>query len=166
VPLILRWPKNLPAGRRVEQFVQHMDFAPSLLKWAGAEVPANMEGKDFSGLAEGKTEEILWDRVVCCENTWQSKWAVRTDRYKFILSRKPDHHGMPLRELYDLQEDPTEQCNLIDANPVLAQELEAWLENWIDAGLSRGGRSVDPLCAQEITLGKRWDEWLNRASKI
>lgn len=163
VPLLLRWPKRLPAGRRVPEFVQHTDFAPSLLGWAGAEIPESMDGMDFSALATGENSAPLHDRIVCCENTWQSKWAVRTDRYKFILSRALDRYGMPRRELYDLIGDPEERTNRTEDFPTLADELEAWLEEWIQNGLARAGRQTDPLLTQSITLGKRWDEWLLRA---
>jgi arylsulfatase A-like enzyme len=158
VPLVLRWPGRLPAGARVREFVQQMDFAPTLLSWANAEVPPSVEGRDFRGLAEGTDPSPLWDRVVCCENTWQSKWAVRTDSHKLIVAREPDHHGMPMRELYDLAADPGESCNLALEQSERADALEAWLERWIADGLRRHGRSEDPLRAQPITLGRRWTE--------
>jgi arylsulfatase A-like enzyme len=166
VPLIVKWPGRIPAGRRVSQFVQHMDFAPSLLRWANAEVPSSVEGSDLRGLAEGTDTTPLWDRVVCCENTWQSKWAVRTAQHKFILSRQPDHHGMPVRELYDLKADPDEATNLAGEQPAIVDELEAWLEGWIADGLRRCGRAEDPLRVQPITLGRRWDEWMGRAARL
>lgn len=157
VPLILRWPNRLPAGRRAAPFVQQLDYAPTFLHWAGAEVPANMEGKDFGPLAAGNDETPLWDRIVCCESTWQCKWAVRTDRHKLILAREPDHHGMPMRELYDLEADPREERNLADQEADLADSLESWLEEWIAAGLARAGREEDPLRVQGVSLGKRWE---------
>jgi len=163
IPLILRWPDRLKAGRRVNEFVQHMDFAPTLLNWANAETPVSMEGKDFGPLAEGTDSTPLWDRVVSCENTWQSKWAVHTGNHKLILARRPDPYGLPRRELYDLDIDPGETCNVAEDTPVLADELEVWLENWITQGLQRLGRDTDPLCAQPLTLGKRWEEWASRA---
>jgi arylsulfatase A-like enzyme len=158
VPLILRWPQRLAPGRRVESFTQHLDFAPTLLRWANASIPASIEGKDFGPLAEGTDATPLWERVICCENTWQSKWAVRTERHKFILSREPDPYGTPLRELYDLIADPGESHNLAEAQPVVAKELEAGLEAWIAEGLTRASRAEDPLRAQDITLGKRWEQ--------
>ncbi len=160
VPLVMRMPGEVPEGRRVSSFVQHLDFAPTLLKWAGAQVPDGMEGKDFRPLAEGTDEVPFWDRVVCCENTWQSKWAVRTDRHKFIISRRPDPYGSTPRELYELAEDPAEERNVAEAQPELARELERWLEDWIADGLRRSGRTQDPILAQDVTLGKRWEKWL------
>jgi hypothetical protein len=100
--------------------------------------------------------------VVCCENTWQSKWAVRTETHKLIISRRPDSYGTPMRELYDLTVDPLEQLNVAETSRSIADELAEWLETWIATGLARAGRSDDPLCAQDITLGKRWDQWLAR----
>ncbi len=166
VPLILRLPGRLPAGRRVSQIVQHLDFAPTLLRLAGAPVPESMEGKDFWDLATGADERSLWERVVCCENTWQAKWAVRTDQYKFILSRFPDRYGTPMRELYDLRDDPGESRNIAETATQTAGDLERWLEEWIAAGLARTGRTEDPLRAQSITLGRRWDDWLRRQQAV
>ncbi len=157
IPLILKWPGRLPAGRRVLEFVQQLDFAPTLLNWAKAETPASMEGRDFGRLAEGTDSTPIWDRVVCCENTWQSKWAVRTESHKLIVAREPDYHGTPMRELYDLRADPGETRNLAELDSGRADELETWLENWIAEGLRKHGRTLDPLRAQPITLGKRWE---------
>jgi len=157
VPLIVRLPGKVPAGRRVGAFVQHLDFAPTLLRLVGAPVPDSMEGRDFYPLATGGDDSPLWDRVVCCESTWQSKWAVRTDRHKLILARAPDRYGNPRRELYDLWDDPAETRNVAESEPGTADALEAWLEEWIRQGLARAGRSEDPLVAQGITLGRRWE---------
>ena len=163
MPLIVRWPTRLPAGTHVDSFVQQLDYAPTLLRWANAEPLSFVDGKDFGALAEGTDATPLWDRIVCCENTWQSKWAVRTQQHKLIVARAPDHHGMPARELYDLSRDTDETHNLIEESPAIAEELEQWLDNWIADGLKRAGRTEDPLRVQPLTLGKRWDEWLKRA---
>lgn len=165
VPLILRWPGRIPTGHRVSDFTQHLDFAPTILNFANAEPIPGAEGKDFGPLAEGKSEGPLWERVVCCENTWQSKWAVRTLTHKLIVARRPDPYGMPPRELYDLVTDPLETTNLAESEWKLADELAAWLEEWISDGLKKTGRTEDPLCAQDVTLGKRWDQWRSRATQ-
>ena len=46
--------------------------------------------------------------MIGLESTWQAKYYLRNDRYKFILARQPDLLGNPDRELYDLQADPGE----------------------------------------------------------
>ncbi|MCS6775849.1 MAG: sulfatase [Chloroherpetonaceae bacterium] len=159
VPLILRCPTVIPAGQRFWPMVQHLDLAPTILEAAGVPVPAGMEGKSLWPVATGKTNTGGWERVICCESTWQSKWAVRTDTAKFILAREPDRHNMPMRELYDLTTDPGETHNLAIERWEEAEDLEAALERWIAEGLARVGRTEDPLRVQGITLGKRWDHW-------
>jgi arylsulfatase A-like enzyme len=163
IPLLMRWPARLPAGRRVPELVTHADLAPTLLEWSGADPLTAADGASIAGLAEGGGGGPIRDRVVCCENTWQSKWCVRTDRWKLFLARRPDRYGTPMRELYDLNEDPAETRNLALEEPATAAELENWLEAWIADGLRAAGRSVDPLLEQEVTLGKRWETFRERA---
>jgi hypothetical protein len=64
-----------------------------------------------------------------------------------------------------LRSDPGENDNLIDTHKEEANELTDWLERWISDGLAHTGRREDPLCAQDLTLGKRWDQWLGRANQ-
>ena len=152
VPLIMRWPGQLPAGRRLTQMLQYQDVAPTLLEAAGIEPPFEMDGESFWQLASGQTESGGRDRIVSCEATWQAKWSLRTDTHKLILAREPDFYGHPPRELYDLTVDPGEEHNLADEQPTLAAELEEELETWIAEKLEEAGRSEDPVKAQGTTL--------------
>lgn len=161
VPLIMRHPRLIPAGNRVSRMVQHLDLAPTILDAVGAKSPTTMEGISAWPMATADQSECGaaggWDRVICCENTWQSKWALRTSTTKLIVSRRPDQHHMPMRELYDLIDDPLETDNLAEAQNCKADAMEEELESWISEGLARTGRTEDPIIAQPITLGARWD---------
>ncbi len=64
---------------------------------------------------------------------------------------------MPMREMYDLIADPNETVNLTESHCSEADVLELELETWISNGLARLGRTEDPIVAQPITLGSRWD---------
>jgi arylsulfatase A-like enzyme len=159
VPLLFRGPKWIAAGGRVTPMVQHLDVAPTLLEAAGAPVPPTMEGRSLWPRLTGQAQTGGWDRVVCCESTWQAKWALRTETEKFILAREPDFHNSPPRELYDLTADPAETRNLALERWEQTAALEAELETWIAEGLQKAGRSEDPLRVQGITLGRRWHSW-------
>lgn len=150
VPLILRWPGKVPAGQVQQGLAQHFDLAPTLLAAAGIAVPAAMEGRNLLGSDRQPPAEL-----VSAENTWQSKWSLRTPEYKLILARRPDHYGNPPRELYDLLADPGETRNLAEERPELCADLAGELEGLIRRRLEVLGRSQDPLLEQDITLGKR-----------
>jgi len=160
-PLVVRWPAGgISGGRRVPHFVQHVDIAPTILEAAGLPVPEEMEGKSLLGLLRGETDEPLYDAIFTQECTWQAKWAVRTEEYKFILSRGEDLHNMPPRELYHLPSDPDEEHNRYLEQWEVAEGLEGELEGWIRTMLEKAGRSQDPLVEQGVTLGKSWHRWV------
>ncbi|MFW6195538.1 MAG: sulfatase, partial [Chloroflexota bacterium] len=151
-PLIMRLPGVLPAGVRLPQIMQHQDVAPTILEATGHEVPEEMDGQSWWGLFTGETRSGGRDFAVSVENTWQSKWSLRTATHKFILARRPDAYGSPMRELYDLEADPDEEDNLVDEEPELADELEAKLEDWIAEQLRAQGKSEDPVVEQDVSL--------------
>ena len=47
VPLILRWPGQIPAGATTDALVELTDLAPTLLDAAGGEVPSHMAGRSL-----------------------------------------------------------------------------------------------------------------------
>lgn len=152
VPMIMRLPGRLPAGLRLPQMVQHVDIAPTLLEAAGLGVPPVLEGKSFWRLAAGQDQQGGYDEVASLECTWKAQWCLRTPRYKFILSRDADEDGTFPRELYDLEQDPGEEHNIVAERPDLAASLEARLEEWIAERLRAAGRTEDPLREQGTSL--------------
>ena len=49
---------------------------------------------------------------------------IRTDRYKYIRTSDGNH------ELYDLQADPDELCNIIEEQQNIAGDLDLRLRGW------------------------------------
>ena len=147
VPLILYWPGKLRGGRRVPGFVQNLDIAPTILELAGIPDRDGMEGLSLLpaavGLRDGNYDEIFFS-----EATWEVKRAIRSGRWKLIDSLEQDRHGRPMQELFDLEADPGEQHNVIDAHPGVREELQERLHIWVDRRLAETGREVDPLRTQ------------------
>ena len=45
MPFVARWPGKIPAGTRVPQLIQNIDYAPTFLEMAGETVPADIQGR-------------------------------------------------------------------------------------------------------------------------
>ena len=54
VPLIVRWPARVKAGRVVDDFVSFTDFAPTFLDAGSVKVPAEMTGKSLMKILESE----------------------------------------------------------------------------------------------------------------
>jgi len=158
VPMIARLPGRIKEETRLPQILQMHDVAPTILEAAGLPIPEEMDGHSFWPLLTGEGQVGGYKSVISLESSWQSKWSLRTDRYKFILSRVPDFYGNPLQELFDLAIDPQEEHNLAEEQPAIVSEMEAELEAWIAARLKELGQSKDPLLEHGISLLEgNWD---------
>ncbi|NUQ01183.1 MAG: sulfatase [Armatimonadetes bacterium] len=161
VPLLVRWPAGgLSGGRRVAPMVQHLDLAPTILAAAGQPVPESMEGHNLLPLLRGESSAPVHKQLITQECTWQASWAIRTETHKLIIARDQGLHNQPPREFYDLANDPRETRNLYLEQWPLAEELEARLEGWIARKLDALGLAEDPVRHENISLGRRWYDWL------
>ncbi|REK18614.1 MAG: hypothetical protein DWQ42_19550 [Planctomycetota bacterium] len=117
IPLIIRYPGHIPAGRKVDEHVANYDFYPTLLNYLGLEerIPAEppLPGRDFSPLLRG--EEIAdWDNTVFYD--FETIRVIRTPEWKYVERIRPQPNSLyhMKNELYDLTEDPAEATNLFD----------------------------------------------------
>ncbi|MCH2060456.1 MAG: sulfatase [Verrucomicrobiales bacterium] len=117
IPLLAYAPGRIKPGTVVPEMVQNIDIAPTLLNFAGVNVPQNeprMDGESFAGLLLGQKKP--WRKHILYEYHWEwnfpatpTCFAIRTDRYKYIY-----YHGVwDQNGFYDLQTDPHERHNLI-----------------------------------------------------
>jgi arylsulfatase len=152
VPLMIRAPGLSPG--RIPGLTATVDVAPTVLDLCGIEAPEDMEGISLAPWLRGDTAGNPRDFVVSQESTWQMKWALRTERHKFILSREADSYGTPMRELYDLKNDPAELHSIVEEEGDLAAALEAQLEGWVAEKMEQNGLKQDPLITHGLSLGK------------
>lgn len=144
VPMMMFAPGLLPAGTVVEKPVANIDVAPTILELAGLRQPEHMDGNSFLGLARQK--DVPWRDFVLYEYYWEKNFphtptmhAVRTGQFKYI-----HYYGIwDTDELYDLNQDPKEQKNLI-RDPRYKAEL-ANLKKMLFAELERTDGLYIPL---------------------
>jgi N-acetylglucosamine-6-sulfatase len=114
VPLLMRYPKLIKAGTKIEHDALNIDVAPTMLELGGAGAPKNLHGRSLVPALAGKAKE--WRRSFLSEYfaetgyprqpSWQ---CARTPRWKY--THYTELEGMD--ELYDIQADPCEMRNLI-----------------------------------------------------
>ena len=137
VPLIVRYPRLVKPGTRVDALVLNHDVAPTLVDLAGAAPLAEISGRSLVPLLRGEAQPLR--TAFLYEYNYEAQFpytpnvrGVRTDRFKLI--RYPTGDGTPDRftaELYDVQADPYELRNLVDdpAHAAHRKELEQLYES-------------------------------------
>ena len=153
VPLIIRYPGRLPAGRRVFGYNQHKDLAPTLLDLAGIKRDdIAFDGRSLLPMVRGEVASHESEFYIT-ECTWMRKHGWRTPQWKLILALEPDFHFKPPVELYNLVEDPQENHNLADSQPQVVAALRERMETWIAEREAASGLP-NPIHAQGDWHGK------------
>ena len=116
-PLLIRYPKEIKPGTKIDKLVQNIDFAPTFLDYAGIDIPEEMHGESFRSLVSRKTKK--WRDAVYytyyeypAEHMVKRHYGIATDRYKLIHF----YYDIDEWEMYDLKTDPSEMKNIYN-NP-------------------------------------------------
>ena len=130
VPLVIRYPSKVAAGKRVSGYNLHQDLMPTLLELAGIETDTQYDGQSLVPMMRGEAHSHR-SEIYITECTWMRKHGWRTPEWKLILALEPDFHFKPPVELYNLVHDPLENDNVADKNPDVVALLTARMEAWI-----------------------------------
>ncbi|MEE8170047.1 MAG: sulfatase-like hydrolase/transferase [Phycisphaerae bacterium] len=115
IPLILRYPRRVPAGTRVRAQVLNIDLFPTVLALAGIERPAALPGRSVLPLVQKGAAPLREDWLYAAPYKRGGRprfLAVRTLRWKYIRYTR----GRLQEELFDLTNDPDERANLAERN--------------------------------------------------
>ena len=87
VPMIMRWPKGIPAGQVCEELVQNIDLVPTFFELGEAEKPADyrIDGQSLTPLFENGTAEDwrnhLYLEMGAARATITKDWSYTAVRY-------------------------------------------------------------------------------------
>ncbi|MEJ8764238.1 sulfatase/phosphatase domain-containing protein, partial [Phocaeicola sp. HCN-40430] len=122
MPFVIRYPKKIPAGKRLKDLVQNIDFAPTLAEFAGVEMK-DVQGRSFAENLMGNTpkdwRKEIYYRYWTNHAIRPAHFGIRSDRYKLIfyygqnldMTDTQDFSFTPCWDFYDLQKDPKENHN-------------------------------------------------------
>jgi arylsulfatase A-like enzyme/Flp pilus assembly protein TadD len=135
VPLLIKFPLNRFAGKRIETRVGLVDVAPTVLQAAGVTVPKEIQGESLLALLRPATPGARavaatpQDRPAYAETDyphrafgWSALRALRAGKYLYIQA--------PQRELYDQTADPQEEHNLAEGSKAVADTLGSQLDEF------------------------------------
>jgi len=127
VPMLLRLPGGEHSGMRVNTPVSLIDVTTTLLQLLGEEPGPELEGTDLIAMLDKNARPLpLFFDLNLISGPKQRLYVSRgvlLDRFKYLEEILPE----PGRFLYDLQSDPGELVNLLDAEPSIVAELSALL---------------------------------------
>ena len=116
VPLIVRWPKAVPAppqfkhGTTDERLIAAIDLLPTMLAIAGAMKPAQMQGEVFLGSAAAPPRQYVFGARDRCDETVARFRTVRDARYRYIRNFMPEQ---PFLQPYQAREKSYPVWNLL-----------------------------------------------------
>lgn len=156
VPLIIRYPGQLPAGLRVPGYNQHKDLVPTLMELMDISTGIDFDGKSLMSLVRGEKNHMETEFYIT-ECTWMRKHGWRTPEWKLIMALEPDFHFKPEIELYNLAKDPDENTNVAADEPLVVEMLKARVEAFIKQREAETARS-NPMFTQA--------NWHGHADKV
>lgn len=140
VPLIIKFPGKVPAGRRFSNITRIHDIMPTILDLIGLDTGIAFDGHSLVPVMEDK-EAPIETEIYITECTWMRKHGWRTPEWKLIVALEPDFHFKPEIELYNLIKDPLELNNVADQEPEVVALLKGRMEAWIAQREKETGRT-------------------------
>ncbi|NDP20489.1 MAG: sulfatase-like hydrolase/transferase [Paludibacter sp.] len=137
IPLLIRYPGVIPAGKKVETPVSHHDIFATILDYTGMKAPEN-DGRSLRKLIDGKKDSVDYAVSVWGAINNGGPFMIRKGDWKMIVYlQMDDKKQRNTNALYNLKNDPFEMNNLIGSNPDKSKyetnvsDLKQTLKDWM-----------------------------------
>ncbi len=126
VPMIVRWPEKIEAGKSSDHISAFWDILPTVCELAGIETSEDIDGISFlpalMNLEQEKHAYLYWEFT-----EKGGKQAIRKENWKAVRNEVFNAPSSTV-ELYDLSMDLSEENNLATAYPEIAVELDSLMK--------------------------------------
>ncbi len=104
IPLLIRWPRKIKKGTKIDNIVATVDFAPTILNLMGVKPSGREQGRDGSGLLRGK--KVDWVDEAHIHHSSLERVGIFTPDYELAYLKEGGHI------LFDRRNDPMQKKNL------------------------------------------------------
>ncbi|WP_163400084.1 sulfatase family protein [Flavobacterium fluviatile] len=150
VPFVMRWPKVIKAGGKVNTPVCQTDYLDTVAEIVGAKLPENAGEDSYSLFPLMKNPNAKSTDRTLINHSFTGHFAIREGKWKLNMLRgsggslKPvliePKAGEAVYELYDLEKDPGETTNLYFEHPEIVEKLKTKITQIIKNGRSTAGK--------------------------
>jgi arylsulfatase A len=152
IPLIVRWPGNVAAGKTCDAPVINTDWVPTLMELAGLPAPPGLDGMSLAALLLGTgpapKRSLFWHFPHYTNQGSRPSGAMRDANWMLV-----EFYDEPTVELYDLTVDVRERRNLAGQNPDRVSSMRATMAEWrrqVIAQRNRPNPDFDPARFREL----------------
>jgi len=167
VPLIIRYPKLLPAGKTCDLLVGTLDLMPTLLGMLGLTIPKTCQGQNLTQhIVAGRDDAVESVPIMILSGNWRGvytkNYTYSIDRMHFMNKPIPKNyykHNLNYNTLYDKRKDPRQRNNLFDSkeHKAIRDKLHRLTVNWMNKFGDNFPTFNDLL---QHCLGKKYQEVL------
>ncbi len=161
MPFVIRYPKEIKGGQRIDDIILNIDFAALLADYGGIEKPDYIQGRSFRENLKGNTpsdwHHQMYYRYWLHHPDRPAHFGIRNERYKLAyfyglplgMKGTSEETTPPAWEFYDLRKDPHELHNAIndpeytDTIAEMKQELVKERQKYGD--LDEGREEMQPI---------------------
>ncbi len=133
VPMIITWFGETEQAVNNEHLISGLDLTPTLLDYAGIEIPGTIRGESLKKIIENPDtiwrDYLVTQLAIDPQDKTKSGRMITDGRFKYIIYS----FGKRNEQLFDLERDPGEARNLVynSAYSEKKKELRSKLEEWI-----------------------------------
>ena len=153
VPAIFHWPNQIPAQGMRNELFSLVDMLPTTLGLLEMDMPSYLQGKDFSSALLNKP--FVEPNHVLLEMCGNPRWNLDFLDWRGLVTNKwkYTYYETGHELLFDLEEDPYEQTNLVDSQTEIRNQLRQLLlrtlaetrEPYFDVLIEHGVRLETPV---------------------
>ncbi len=151
VPFVMRWPNGpIQAGTRSDELISLVDVFATFSEMQGVALPEHQAEDSFSFLPAISGGKLDVNRKGVIHHSISGLFALRNNQYKLLLcpgsggwsspkDSEARKESLPEMQLYDMSIDVSEQNNLINEKPEVAEMMLKTLKLYVANGRTREG---------------------------